>query len=502
MKRISSILETEIVRLHFAEKWKPGTIASHLGLHHSVIRRALAETGVPIRKLLIRRSMADPYMPCILATLEKWPNICASRLFHMACERGYPGKESRFREVVAMVRPRPTPEAFLRLSMLPGEQGQVDWGCFGSIKVGGATRRLLAFVIVLAWSRKIFLRFFHDARMPAFLSGHVEAFRAFGGVPRELLYDNLKSAVLERVDDAIRFHPTMLDLAKHYRFGPRAAAPRRGNEKGRVERAIRYVRNSFFMGRTVTDIATLNVEAAEWCREVADQRKWPDDDNKTVAVAFEEERGRLIKLPDDDFPCEELVTVSVGKTPYARFDLNDYSVPFKHVRRKLTLIASESEVRIIDGLEVLACHERSWDRRQRVENPEHIKDLVEWKRKSRRSRNVDRLRLAVPSSTKFLEKAAERGLNLGSISSTLCKYLNEYGSRSLERALVELVDREVCHVPSVRQLLEQNRRADDELPRVPVQLPDDPRIRNIVVTPGDLSQYDEIHATEDDDVEA
>ena len=154
-------------------------------------------------------------------------------------------------------------------------KSQVDWGSFGTLMVGGAVRKLLSFVMVLSWSRKIFLRFFLDARMGSFLTGHVEAFRAFCGVPRLLLYDNLKSAVLERVDDAIAFHPTMLQLAQHYRFGPRAAAPRRGNEKGRVERAIRYARNSFFMGRALSDLRTLNMDAMVWCREVSDLRKWP-----------------------------------------------------------------------------------------------------------------------------------------------------------------------------------------------------------------------------------
>jgi hypothetical protein len=119
----------------------------------------------------------------------------------------------------------------------------------------------MAFVMVLSHSRQIFLRFFPDARMENFLRGHVAAFTAWNGVPRVLLYDNLKSAVLERRGEAIRFHPTLLGFAGHYRYEPRPVAIGRGNEKGRVERAIRYVRDAFFAARSFTGLDDLNAQS-------------------------------------------------------------------------------------------------------------------------------------------------------------------------------------------------------------------------------------------------
>jgi hypothetical protein len=151
----------------------------------------------------------------------------------MVRERGYRGSPDHFRHLIACHRPRPRAEAYLRLRSLPGEPAQVDWGHFGHLDIGRAQRPLMAFVMVLSHSRQIFLRFFPDARMESFLRGHVGAFTAWGGVPRVLLYDNLKSAVLERRGDAIRFHPTLLGFAGHYRYEPRPVAVARGNEKGR-----------------------------------------------------------------------------------------------------------------------------------------------------------------------------------------------------------------------------------------------------------------------------
>jgi transposase len=176
----------------------------------------------------------------------------------MIKERGYPGGPDHMRRIVSRLRPKKPAEAFQRLRTMPGEQAQVDWAHFGKLTVGRAQRPLWAFVMVLSYSRRLFLRFFPGASMPFFVRGHVEAFADFGGVPRVLLYDNLKSAVLERHGDAIRFHPTLLEMSAHYRFEPRPVAVARGNEKGRVERAIRYIRDAFFAARSFTDLTDLN----------------------------------------------------------------------------------------------------------------------------------------------------------------------------------------------------------------------------------------------------
>ncbi len=223
--------ETKILRYHFVEKWRVGTIASQLSIHHSVVDRVLSQAGLPKVERSAKPSLIDPYLPFILETLKEFPTLTATRLYEMAQQRGYPGGPSQFRSRISQLRPRKQPEAYLRLKTLPGEQAQVDWGHFGSIEIGQAKRPLMAFVMVLSWSRRIFLRFYLNQQMENFLRGHVAAFAAWNGLPKILLYDNLKSAVLERQGDAIRFHPTLLALSAHYHFEPRPVALARGNEK-------------------------------------------------------------------------------------------------------------------------------------------------------------------------------------------------------------------------------------------------------------------------------
>jgi transposase len=493
--------QAEIVRLYHAEKWKVGTIATQLGVHHTTVRRVLAQAGIDQTQLTIRSSIADPFVPFIVKTLEQYPKLCASRLYQMVKERGYPGGPDHFRAIVARYRPRPPAEAYLRLRTLPGEQAQVDWAHFGKLTVGQAERPLMAFVMVASYSRHLFLRFYLGQSMPYFLRGHVEAFQWFSAVPRVLLYDNLKSAVLERRGTAIRFHPTLLELAAHYRFEPRPVAVARGNEKGRVERAIQFVRSSFFAARSWSDLEDLNAQAAVWAATEAAARKCPGDRARTVAEVFEEDQPKMLALPDNPFPTDEIVDVRVGKTPYVRFDRNDYSVPHTSVRRALVVAATLKTVRVLEGNEVIATHARSFDRAAQIEDPAHIEALVAHKHAAREHRGIDRLHHAVPASRQLFEHIARRGGNLGATTSALLKLLDRYGAADLTRAITEAMVAGRTHVGAVRQLLDQRQSAKGKPPPITAPVASDPRVRDIVVTPHNLGSYDEISGEEEEEEE-
>jgi transposase len=462
------------------------------------VARVLAQAGLPAIKQIHRPSAIDPYLPFILETLAQFPRLRASRLYAMVKARGYPGRPDHFRHLIACHRPRPRSEAFLRLSTLPGEQMQVDWGHFGHLEIGKARRPLMAFVAVLSWSRQIFLRFYLGAHTENFLRGHVAAFDAWGGPPRVALYDNLKSAVLERQGTVIRFNPTLLALAGHYRFEPRPVAVARGNEKGRVERAIRYIRDAFFAGRRFTDLADLNAQADAWVLAQAGERRCPEDQTLTVSEAFAQEQARLLELPGNPFPSDEIKVVSAGKTPYVRFDLNDYSIPHTCVSRSLTVSATPDEVRILDAQAVIATHPRSYDRQQQIESPEHLAALVAEKHQASAHRGTDQLVQAVPASRALLTGAVERGEPLGRTVRVLAELLERYGVAELTVAIDEALGRGVPHPNAVRLALEQRRQALAEPPPLAVCLPDHVKQRDIPVRPHRLDDYDTLmeHADE------
>lgn len=483
--------EAQILRYYYVEKWRPGTIARQLHVHHGTVARVLAQAGIVPAASPRRPSQIDAYLPFIRQTLTTFPTLTASRVYAMVRERGYGGGIDHFRHMVALHRPRRVTEAYLRLRTLPGEQAQVDWGHFGHQTMGRARRPLMAFVMVLSFSRQIFLRFYLDARMENFLRGHVAAFQAWNGIPRVLLYDNLKSAVLERRAEAIRFHPTLLSFSGHYRFEPRPVAVARGNEKGRVERAIRYVRDNFFAARSFTDVDDLNTQAEQWCNGLAADRWCPEDRAQTVRQVFTQEQSHLLVLPDNPYPLDECVEVSVGKTPYVRFDLNDYSIPHTHVKRTLTVRASLDHVRILDGTAILTTHPRCFDKGAQIEVPEHIEALVLHKHSARQHRGTDQLTHAVPISQTLLVQAAQRGDPLRTITATLQQFLHDYGAAELHAAIEEALQRGVPHPNAVRVALERRRQAQ-HAPLPVVTLPAHLSERDTHVKTHNLESYDHL----------
>lgn len=488
---------TNIRRLHFAEHWKVGTIATQLGVHHEAVERALGfgtRGGANPDGLLARRlmaSMLDPYKPIIHETLEKYPRLTATRLLDMVKARGFEGGYEMVKRYIRRVRPQAKSEAYFRLETLPGEEAQVDWGMFGKLQVGNAQRALCCFVMVLSYSRGLFARFFLDMTMESFLRGHVKAFAAFGGAPRTVLYDNLKSVVLERHGDAVRFHPRLLELAGHYHFAPKPCAPYRGNEKGKVERTIRYLRDSFFAARRFTGLDDLNAQLARWVNDIALVRAWPGaPDGRRVADVLGDEKPRLLPLPEGSFSTDVMRPVASGKTPYVRFDGNDYSLPYTLVRKPLTLLASEDTVRLLDGTTEVARHARSYDKGARLDDEAHLQQLATEKRRAAELRGRDVLRATLKNADAFIEALALNGSALGIQTRRLLELLREYGPRELDAALAEAQAKGAISATSVAHLLDTRARKRRQAPHIDVVVPES--VRHVQVTPHALSDYDSL----------
>ena len=201
----------------------------------------------------------------------------------------------------------------------------------------------------------------------------------------------------------------------------------------------------------------------------------------------------LLKQPDNPYPVVERVAVKVGKTPYVRFDLNEYTVPHTHVQRTLTVLADPDRLRIVEGPAIVASHPRSYDKREQIEDPAHLQALVDWKRQARRHRaSTDRLAQAAPASRTLLVRAAERGDNLGSITASLVQLLERYGAGQLDVAIIEALERDVPHPNAVRLALERRRDDLRQAPPVALTLPAHVQARDKTVQPHSLETYDQL----------
>jgi hypothetical protein len=263
-------------------------------------------------------------------------------------------------------------------------------------------------------------------------------------------------------------------------------------DKGRVERAIRYVRDSFWAGRVFTTLAESNRQALVWRDEIAHQRPWPGGDNRTVSDIFAEEQPRLLPPPLHTFPSDRIETVCSRKSIYVRFDLNDYSIPPEAVGRQLTLAASDISVRILDGPVEIARHVRTYDRHQLILDPAHQEAVLKIKRKAFHSTPGGRLEIAVPESKTLLDLAFAQGESAGTQTAQLMKLLEEYGAAGLRRAILEALQRGTPRASSVAFLL---RRQPPRSTLLALDLSRHPQAQSLDVRPHALETYDELART-------
>ena len=303
--------------------------------------------------------------------------------------------------------------------------------------------------MVLGYSRALAALFTLDQTLESFLRGHVAAFDALGGAARNLVYDNLRSAVLDRRGAAVQFHPRLLELAGHYHFAPRPCTPGRGNEKGKIERKIQYLRHAYFAARPFRDLDDINTQFRRWRDEVAHRRPHPDHPNRSVAEVWAEEKPRLLPLPANPFETDLVRAVRSGKTPYVRFDRNLYSIPHTHVRKPLTLVASATRIRILDGQNELANHHRTYNTGLTVEDPAHLEGLLAATRQANVHTTRDRLRAAVPATSTLFERLAERGEALRPHATRLLALLDDYGPQELAAAVDIALQRDALGAGSI-----------------------------------------------------
>jgi transposase len=453
---ITPEMRAEMRRLVLVERWRIETVARRFGVHHSTVRRALADHLATDAKA--PESALDPHKPFIVERLTDHPALTAVRLFAEIKQRGYALGIVPLRRYLAKVRPPRSRKVYLRVEVDPGEQAQVDWGHFGHFRVGNAQRPLSAFSMVLSWSRAIFVDFSLDQRLETFVAMHRRALEFFGGVPKHILYDNLKSVVLHHIGQTVQFNPRFLDFASHYLFEPRAAPVRYPEAKGRVENSIKYLRQSFFYGRSFASLVDLRAQAQSWRDQTANDRLHATT-RERPADRLLVERERLRKLPEHPYDTDLRLPLIVSKEARVQLDSNTYSVPPAYVGQSVLLRADDTQVRILFESKVIACHDRSWDRRKVIEDQAHIQALLERRKGAHGPKLKDRLAALSPESRLYLQEVARRRINLDSEMRKLARMLMAYGDTELAGAMAKALAQRTIGARFVRALMDQARFA-------------------------------------------
>lgn len=441
---------------HSVEGLSVRQIARRLCLSRRTVKRWLKEEKFLQRQDQARSSKLDPFKGRIAALLEQHP-FHGKQILRILKAEGYTGGKSILYAYLGKIRPRKAP-AFLTLRFAAGECAQVDWGEWGSVAVGSTLRRLSFFVMVLCHSRMLYLCFTLGQAMEHFLECHRKAFEFFEGVPHRIMIDNLKCAVLRRVvGQAPVLNGRYQDFAKFYGFQITACSVGKGNEKGRVENAVGFVKKNLLEGLEIPHFEVLGPLAREWLDQEANRRVHGTTKRRPCEM-FLEEKGLLRPLPPHPANTGQARSVRVDSRFRVIFETNRYSVPHRLACQRLTMHVYEDELYFYDNQTLVARHPRSYDRHQDFEHPDHAEGLLVERRQARhQSLLTDFLELSNKAS-QYLEQLRMRTFNERHHVRQIMALCEIHGREKTARALEDCLEMQVFGSAYLANLLEQRGR--------------------------------------------
>ena len=468
------------------EKLAPWQIASATGLDERTVSYWLGKERFEQRVKAKRASNLDPYKDYILRQLEKHA-FTGQQIFLRLREQGFKGGYSTVKDYLKIVRPKRQP-AYLTLSFAPGECAQVDWGSFGTVRVGETTRRLSFFLMVLCHSRLLYLEFTVLQTMEHFLSCHKNAFEFFGAVPQRIMVDNLKSAVLRRLtgQDPV-FNPQYADFAKHYGFSISPCNPGKGNEKGRVENAVGYVKKNLLAGLEAMDFAAIIPLARQWMDSVANVRIHGETKKRPLDM-FQSEKAALSALPAIPYDIGRVSAVRASSQFRVVVDTNRYSVPAEYAGARLILKSYPDVFCFYHDNMLIARHVRSYDRNRDFEHPDHPKELLAKKRRASEARMYATFIGICAQAEAYYNELSARVFNPRHHVRLIVALVEIHGKEAVARVMQDAFEFHAFRAEYIANMLEQRARKIE--PPGALQLTRRSDLLEIEIQAPDLSVYD------------
>jgi len=460
-------------------------IAARLGLDQRTVAIWANEKKYRPRKTALKKSKLDPFKDQIIRLLENHP-YTARQIFQRIREDGFEGGITIVEDYVRRIRP-PKVRPFLKLVFAPGECAQVDWGSYGLVRVGSTFRRLSFFVMVLCYCRLMYLEFTLSQTMEHFLGCHQNAFRFFGSVPEKVMVDNLKSAVLKRtIGSAPVYNPGYLDFANHYGFNIVACNVGKGNEKGRVENAVGYVKNNLLKGLEISDFSVLDPLAKQWLDTVANVRLHKETGKRPIDM-FKDEKPYLGRLPVSSYDIGQTSQVRASVQYRVSLDDNRYTVPAQLAGVRLTLRKYPDHLCIYHDNTLVARHVRSYDRKEDVQNLDHSKVLLEQRKKAADQAIYMRFLSLSDKAPDYFQQLGQRRLNPFHHIRKIVALSEIYTREQVALAIEDAIKFDAFSSEYITNILEQRSRMTHEPGALHVTRSSD--LLNLTIDPPNLSIY-------------
>lgn len=463
--------------------------AQALSLHPETVskwsRRDRYEQRAPVK----RASQLDPYKGLIVRWLEAH-SLSAQQVFQRLREAGYRGGLTIVNMYVRQIRP-PKQRAFLKLHFAPGECAQIDWGEYGSVGVGSTRRRLSFFVMVQCYSRQMYVEFTVSQTMEHFLGCHERAFAVLG-VPTKIMVDNLKSAVLRRLTGtAPVFNPRYVDYARHHSFEIAPCNVAAGNEKGRVESGVGYVKKNFLNGTEFTDFSAVNPAAQAWLNDISNVREHGETHRRPVDL-FAEEGGMLRTANPNPYDLARVISLRASSQFRITLDTNRYSVPAEFANQRVTVKAYPDRICIYHQERLIARHLRSFDRHQDIEDPDHPKALLEQRKSAREQRLLSQFLSLSSKAPAYYEGLVARRFNARGHVRKIIALAEIYGTDACSRVIEDALVFNAFSSEYIAHLLEARARTKSQ-PTSPLCLMRRADLLDLELPEPDLSIYEVDH---------
>jgi len=481
-------------RLYEVEKLSQRAIGARLHVSRKTVRRALmTKEGPPAEERGRPKGPGklERFKAYVTRRIQQYPELSATKLFKEIVGYGYAGGLTTLKKFLHTIRPENTPKAFLRLETQPGEYAQVDWANIGLISIGNKRHPLSCFVMVLSYSRMMYAELTLSQCLEDFMQAHVNAFEFFGGVPKKINYDNLKTVVLSRMGQDIRFQPHFMDLAGTYLFEPIPCGVRMAHEKGKVERGIQFVRSSWLAGRELVNYGQLQRDLREWLDSQANPRVHGTTHDRPID-RFVNEKAYLQPLPPKPYDCSMIRSVQVSSQGLVFFQSNRYSVPYSFSGQTVTLKATPHDVQIFQADRRLATHQRCYEKNQTLENPAHYEGLLAQRKKAQTDKTIAWFLALTAEAQVYLKGLVESELQVHSHLEKIRKMAQLYGKADVISALKKALQFNAFGAPYIQHILHQERAARNMPEPQPLILTHKPHWTQLSVEETDLSLYDDL----------
>ncbi len=487
-----SLTLAEALRLHLIEGLSARQIAKRMKLSRNTVR-ALLGNGLPKRprNSAPRESMLAPYEAAVRQVLGDVPGIRATVVLERLRPMGYAGGITIVRDLVRRIRPHDPLEPFLTLDFHPAAAMQVDWADFG-YAIPGCPRRVSALVMALCYSRYLYIEYTLSQSFGTLVRAMDRGLRFFGGVTAVDIFDNMKTVVLKHGPPTV-FNPSFLAYARSRGFGVVACAPAKGNQKGRVERPIGFVRERFWPGRRFASLLDLNAQATAWRDDFANNREH-EVTNKVPALVFaHEERALLKPIKDVHFETDNITSTGVTKRFRVHFDRNDYSVPPRLVGQPVVVRADDETVSVFLGPRRVAIHRRSFGVGEDIEHESHRREALAMKPRAATSAIPPEVSRLGEIAVAYFKVLAAGRRSLQRETRRLVFLVELFGESAVASAVDEVMRAGHVGAEYVEYVLRHKRGLSPYA--APLRL-GDPELDNLSFKEPDLSVYDALVPTE------